>query len=110
MSRATGNQSFQGDPPSERQQMSRQLKTRHDIHEVQKLRNSAAVKLVTNASQWRKIETRRRTKKGRGALYLRIASFPGNAERQSFMHYRYVSPILKIPKRWLLSFSKYYYL
>ncbi|GBP91288.1 hypothetical protein EVAR_96488_1 [Eumeta japonica] len=44
--------------------------------------NSAAVKSVTKASQWRKLGTRGR-RKDRGALYLRIASFAGNSERQS---------------------------
>ncbi|GBP15707.1 hypothetical protein EVAR_93902_1 [Eumeta japonica] len=48
-------------------------------------RNSAVVKLVTKASQWRKIGTRGRRSKGRGALNLRITSFAGNAERQSFV-------------------------
>ncbi|GBP43034.1 Protein mini spindles [Eumeta japonica] len=41
-------------------------------------RNSVAVKLVTKASQWRKIATQGRRRKGRGALNLR------NSERQSF--------------------------
>ncbi|GBP91668.1 hypothetical protein EVAR_77465_1 [Eumeta japonica] len=49
-------------------------------------RNSAAVKLVTNGSQWRKIDTRGRRRKGRGALNLRTALFARNPERQSFLH------------------------
>ncbi|GBO99090.1 hypothetical protein EVAR_7051_1 [Eumeta japonica] len=48
-------------------------------------RNFAAVKLVTNMSQWRKIVTRTGRRKGRGALNLRIASFLNNSERQSFI-------------------------
>ncbi|GBP88066.1 hypothetical protein EVAR_64870_1 [Eumeta japonica] len=43
-------------------------------------RNSAAVKLVTKASQWHKIGRRGRRRMDRGALHLRIASFAGNAE------------------------------
>ncbi|GBP28779.1 hypothetical protein EVAR_19821_1 [Eumeta japonica] len=46
-------------------------------------RYSAAVKLVTIASQCRKIGTRVRKRKGGGALNLRIASFAGNSEWQS---------------------------
>ncbi|GBP49761.1 hypothetical protein EVAR_81380_1 [Eumeta japonica] len=46
-------------------------------------RNFAAVKLVTKASQWREIGTRRR--RGRGVIQLRITSFAGNSERQSFV-------------------------
>ncbi|GBP77159.1 hypothetical protein EVAR_38738_1 [Eumeta japonica] len=41
-------------------------------------RNSTAVKLVTKASQWRKIVKRDRRRKGQGALNLRIASFLSN--------------------------------
>ncbi|GBP44338.1 hypothetical protein EVAR_31231_1 [Eumeta japonica] len=37
-------------------------------------RNSAAVKLVTKASQWRKLGARGRRRKGRGALNLRQVS------------------------------------
>ncbi|GBP38358.1 hypothetical protein EVAR_36310_1 [Eumeta japonica] len=44
-----------------------------------KARNSAAVKSVTKASQWRKIETRRRRRKGREAFELQVDS-----KRQSF--------------------------
>ncbi|GBP57344.1 hypothetical protein EVAR_27372_1 [Eumeta japonica] len=36
------------------------------------------------ASQWPKIGTRERRRKGRGALNLRITSFTGNSERQNF--------------------------
>ncbi|GBP14209.1 hypothetical protein EVAR_7637_1 [Eumeta japonica] len=39
------------------------------------------------ASQWRKIGTQGRKKKGRGELNLRTASFASNSERQSFVHY-----------------------
>ncbi|GBP56050.1 hypothetical protein EVAR_43812_1 [Eumeta japonica] len=46
---------------------------------------SAAVKLDTKASQWRKVCTRRRRKKGRGELNPRITSFAGNSERRSFV-------------------------
>ncbi|GBP29886.1 hypothetical protein EVAR_18365_1 [Eumeta japonica] len=49
-------------------------------------RNSADVKLVRKVSQRRKIGTRKRRRwEGGGALYLRIASFTGNSERQSFV-------------------------
>ncbi|GBP94518.1 hypothetical protein EVAR_6194_1 [Eumeta japonica] len=48
-------------------------------------RNSAAVELITNASQLRKIGARERRRKGRGALNLLIASLAGNSERQSFV-------------------------
>ncbi|GBP87103.1 hypothetical protein EVAR_66437_1 [Eumeta japonica] len=51
-----------------------------------KARNYAPVKLVTKASQWRKIETRHRRRNGRGAYYLLSISFAANSERQSFMH------------------------
>ncbi|GBP47428.1 hypothetical protein EVAR_85020_1 [Eumeta japonica] len=47
-------------------------------------RNSAAAKLVTKALEWCEIRTRR-GRKCRGALNLRIASFAGNSERQSFV-------------------------
>ncbi|GBP71481.1 hypothetical protein EVAR_103366_1 [Eumeta japonica] len=47
-------------------------------------RNSAAVKLVTQVSQWRKIGRRGRKKKGRRALNLCIALFADYSERQSF--------------------------
>ncbi|GBP56097.1 hypothetical protein EVAR_43861_1 [Eumeta japonica] len=47
-------------------------------------RNSAVAELVTKASQGRKIDTRGRRRKGRGALCPRISSFKGNPERQSF--------------------------
>ncbi|GBP23702.1 Protein CBFA2T2 [Eumeta japonica] len=56
-------------------------------------RNSAAVKLVTKASRWRKIGTRGRGREGRGPFYLRIASFAGNSERQSFL--RWCCPVLR---------------
>ncbi|GBP31486.1 hypothetical protein EVAR_17977_1 [Eumeta japonica] len=36
-------------------------------------------------SQWRKIEMRGRRRNGRSALHLRIGSFAGNSERQSFV-------------------------
>ncbi|GBP06134.1 hypothetical protein EVAR_3519_1 [Eumeta japonica] len=48
-------------------------------------RNSAAVKLVTKAWRWRKKGTRERRRKGRGVLSLRITSFAGKSERQSFV-------------------------
>ncbi|GBP26699.1 hypothetical protein EVAR_23470_1 [Eumeta japonica] len=41
-------------------------------------RNSTSVKLVTKASQWRKIGIRGRRRKGRGALSLRTRSLAGN--------------------------------
>ncbi|GBP32682.1 hypothetical protein EVAR_16845_1 [Eumeta japonica] len=47
--------------------------------------NSAAVKLVTKASQRRRTGTRGRRRKGREALNLRIESFAGNSEGQSFV-------------------------
>ncbi|GBP88760.1 MAP kinase-activated protein kinase 2 [Eumeta japonica] len=47
-------------------------------------RNSAAVKLITKATQWRKIGMRGRRRKGRGALNLRVASFTGNPQ-ESFV-------------------------
>ncbi|GBP18910.1 hypothetical protein EVAR_20442_1 [Eumeta japonica] len=47
--------------------------------------NSTSVKFVPKASQWRKIGSRVRRRKGRGALNLRIASFAGNSERRSFV-------------------------
>ncbi|GBP23689.1 Band 4.1-like protein 3 [Eumeta japonica] len=47
-------------------------------------RNSAAVKLVTKVSQWRKFGTRERRRKGRGMSNLRITLIAGNSERQSF--------------------------
>ncbi|GBP56464.1 hypothetical protein EVAR_40455_1 [Eumeta japonica] len=46
--------------------------------------NSAVVKLVTKASQWRKTDTWERRRKGRGVLNLRITSFTGNSKGQSF--------------------------
>ncbi|GBP35970.1 hypothetical protein EVAR_91521_1 [Eumeta japonica] len=46
-------------------------------------RTSAAVKLVTNTSQWRKIGTRGSRRKGRGSV-MTCASFAINSERQSF--------------------------
>ncbi|GBP15762.1 hypothetical protein EVAR_93944_1 [Eumeta japonica] len=49
--------------------------------------NSAAVKLIIKASQWRKIGTPGRRRRGRGALYLRIASFADTSEGQSFVPY-----------------------
>ncbi|GBP23283.1 hypothetical protein EVAR_75996_1 [Eumeta japonica] len=45
---------------------------------------SAGVKLVAKASQWRKIGTRGR-RKGRYTLNLRITSFAANSERQTFV-------------------------
>ncbi|GBP64176.1 hypothetical protein EVAR_35565_1 [Eumeta japonica] len=42
------------------------------------------MKLVTKASQWRKMRRGRR-RKGREAFNLRDASFVGNSERQSFV-------------------------
>ncbi|GBP06229.1 hypothetical protein EVAR_3581_1 [Eumeta japonica] len=45
---------------------------------------TAAVKIVTKASQWRKIGPRER-RKGRGVSNLRITSFAGNSERPSFV-------------------------
>ncbi|GBP54123.1 hypothetical protein EVAR_46488_1 [Eumeta japonica] len=47
-------------------------------------RNSAVVTLFTKASQWRKIGTRERKGKGRGALNLRIVSFADDSQGQSF--------------------------
>ncbi|GBP62612.1 hypothetical protein EVAR_46451_1 [Eumeta japonica] len=47
-------------------------------------RNSASVKSVTKASQWRKIETQGRRRKGRRMLNLRITSIAGNSELQNF--------------------------
>ncbi|GBP29823.1 hypothetical protein EVAR_94663_1 [Eumeta japonica] len=47
-------------------------------------RNSAAVKFVTIASQWRKTRKREERRKGRGVLCLHIASLAGNSERPSF--------------------------
>ncbi|GBP19264.1 hypothetical protein EVAR_79864_1 [Eumeta japonica] len=44
--------------------------------------STVKILVVTKASQWRKIATRGRRSKGRGALYLRIASFVGDSERQ----------------------------
>ncbi|GBP31940.1 hypothetical protein EVAR_18479_1 [Eumeta japonica] len=61
------------------------FRTENIPYVLYKVRNSAAVKLATKASQWRKIGTRKGRKKGRGALYLRIASFTGNSERESFV-------------------------
>ncbi|GBP04190.1 hypothetical protein EVAR_6448_1 [Eumeta japonica] len=58
-----------------------------------KVQNSAAVKLVTKASQWRELETRGRRTKGRGALHLRIASFAGNSKRQNFVRCIVSSPL-----------------
>ncbi|GBP04868.1 hypothetical protein EVAR_3766_1 [Eumeta japonica] len=55
------------------------------------VRNFAAVKLVTKASQWRTIGVRERRRKGRGALYLRIASFAGKFRAAEF---RGSSPLL----------------
>ncbi|GBP27287.1 hypothetical protein EVAR_77301_1 [Eumeta japonica] len=46
---------------------------------------TAAAKLVTKASQWHKIGRRRRRRKGRGTLNLRITSFAGNPDWQSFV-------------------------
>ncbi|GBP22079.1 hypothetical protein EVAR_94118_1 [Eumeta japonica] len=43
-------------------------------------RDSAAVKLVTKASQYREIDKRRRRRKGRVELNLRIISFADNSE------------------------------
>ncbi|GBP36977.1 hypothetical protein EVAR_96970_1 [Eumeta japonica] len=48
-------------------------------------RKSVAVKLVTKALQWRKIQTPGRRSKSRRALNLRVASFAGNSEWQSFV-------------------------
>ncbi|GBP32580.1 MICOS complex subunit Mic60 [Eumeta japonica] len=60
---------------------------RQTDHEVQSnARNSNSVKLVTNASQWHKIRTRGRRRKGR------IVSFAGNSERQGFVCSRYPLP------------------
>ncbi|GBP89371.1 hypothetical protein EVAR_68080_1 [Eumeta japonica] len=47
-------------------------------------RNFAAVKFVTKASQWCKIEMKRR-RKVRGAQYIHSISFAVKAERQSFI-------------------------
>ncbi|GBP50691.1 hypothetical protein EVAR_34199_1 [Eumeta japonica] len=52
------------------------------------VRKSAAVKLVTKASQWRKTETRRRRRKGR-TFYPRISSFVTCTE----CHYVSVTPL-----------------
>ncbi|GBP27662.1 hypothetical protein EVAR_12706_1 [Eumeta japonica] len=48
-------------------------------------RNPAAVKLVTIASQWRKMGMRATRIKGRGESNSRITSFAGNTEQQSFV-------------------------
>ncbi|GBP50401.1 hypothetical protein EVAR_30109_1 [Eumeta japonica] len=47
--------------------------------------STATLKLVTKASQWPKIGTLMRRRKAWRALNLRIASFAGNSERQSFV-------------------------
>ncbi|GBP80166.1 hypothetical protein EVAR_97360_1 [Eumeta japonica] len=49
--------------------------------------NSAAVKIVTKASQWRKIGRGGRRRKSRGVLNLRITSFVSNSDRQSLVRY-----------------------
>ncbi|GBP69918.1 hypothetical protein EVAR_83236_1 [Eumeta japonica] len=59
-------------------------------------RNSAAMKLVTTASQWRKIGTRRRRRTRRGALTLRIASFSDSSEQQSFMRFDVLWMLLRV--------------
>ncbi|GBP70695.1 hypothetical protein EVAR_56197_1 [Eumeta japonica] len=43
--------------------------------------NSGAVKSVTKASQWLKIEVLGRRRRSRGVLKLRIESFAGHSER-----------------------------
>ncbi|GBP38348.1 hypothetical protein EVAR_36300_1 [Eumeta japonica] len=50
-------------------------------------RNSAAVKLVAQASQWRKIETWGTRRKERGALNLQIVPFASNSKWQTFKHF-----------------------
>ncbi|GBP90085.1 hypothetical protein EVAR_50078_1 [Eumeta japonica] len=58
-------------------------------------RNSAAVKLVTKTSQWRKTGKRGRRRKNRGALNLRIESFAGNSQRQSFVRCTFLQMALQ---------------
>ncbi|GBP17120.1 hypothetical protein EVAR_17247_1 [Eumeta japonica] len=50
---------------------------------------TAAVKLVTKASQWRKIGKREIRKTGWGAQNLRITTFARTSGRQSFVLYIY---------------------
>ncbi|GBP20867.1 Plectin [Eumeta japonica] len=59
-----------------------------DIVTLYNARNSAAVELVTKASQWRKIDMRGRKEKGRGVLNLRITRFVGKLEsgKRSALH------------------------
>ncbi|GBP82121.1 hypothetical protein EVAR_43467_1 [Eumeta japonica] len=64
---------------------------REEIKVQYNVRNSAAVKLVTKASQWRKIGTQRKRRKSRGMFNLRITSFTGNSERQSVVRCTVVS-------------------
>ncbi|GBP76592.1 hypothetical protein EVAR_58108_1 [Eumeta japonica] len=55
-----------------------------DLRVQYNARNSAAVKLATEASQGRKNGTREKRRKRRGALNLRITSIAGDSKRQSF--------------------------
>ncbi|GBP91120.1 hypothetical protein EVAR_49591_1 [Eumeta japonica] len=83
--------------------------TSYECTDVQdNARNSAVMKLVTKASQWRKMRTRKRrtssafsdsSAKDRGGLNLRIAPFAGNSERRNFvLNLKNVLPYIRNPK------------
>ncbi|GBP82641.1 hypothetical protein EVAR_48522_1 [Eumeta japonica] len=57
----------------------------HSLYATYDARNSAAVKSVTKASQWRKLGMQGRRRESRAALYLLIVSFAGNLEGQTFV-------------------------
>ncbi|GBP92473.1 hypothetical protein EVAR_64726_1 [Eumeta japonica] len=61
-------------------------------------RNSAAVKLVTKASQWRKISAWGRRRKGRGVLNLHITSFADNSRVAEFHALYFKTERLKGPR------------
>ncbi|GBP06398.1 hypothetical protein EVAR_4549_1 [Eumeta japonica] len=84
-------QSLKGRPLNIRAEGVRQNFTKSHLEGSGTTLETAAVKLVTKAPQWRKVETTGRTRKGRIALDLLIASFAGNSERQSFV--RCIVPI-----------------
>ncbi|GBP55517.1 hypothetical protein EVAR_36240_1 [Eumeta japonica] len=71
--------------------------TTQQQHVYSTTHETVAVKLVTKASQWRKIGTRRSRRKGRGALNLRIASFARNSEQQSFVRCTVPQPAVRAP-------------
>ncbi|GBP33766.1 hypothetical protein EVAR_17094_1 [Eumeta japonica] len=61
------------------------------------MNETAVAKLATKASQWRKIGTRGRRRKVGKALKLRITSFAGNSERQSFVRCTVILCSLTLP-------------